>query len=159
MSIYCLIKEFWAVLASKDVLTLLFAALSVLFAILAWRIGRITLTYMRGRDLELDDRNGWIEVHKAMINLRVQREFIVLPAKMAAIGMPSPLQSSDSIKDYTLAAAQLRNQLNRLNDDPLIVELASFLDGNILAVQWQADAFAAKFDAFAREVALKSRPK
>lgn len=159
MSTYCLLKYVWTVLVSKDVLTLLFAALSVLFAVLAWHIARITLTYMRGRDLELDNRNGWIEVHKAMINLRVQREYIVLPMKMAALGIPSPIQSADGVKDYTLAAAQLRSQLDRLNDDPLIVELASFLDSNILSAQWQADAFVAKFDTFVHSVAFKSRPK
>lgn len=156
---YCLIKYVWTVMVSKDVLTLLFAGLSVLFAILAWQISRITLTYMRGRDLELDNRNGWIEVHKAMINLRVQRELIVLPAKMAAFGIPSPFQSEDGIKDYTLARAQLRSQLDRLNDDPLIVELASFLDDNLLTAQWQAEAFVAKFDTFVHKVAFKSRPK
>ena len=159
MGVYCLVKGVWTELISKDVLTLLFAGLSVLFAILAWQISRITLTYMRGRDLELDNRNGWIEIHKAMINLRVQREYIVLPAKMAALGIPSPIQSADGIKDYTMARAQLRSQLDRLNDDPLIVELASFLDDTVLSAEWQAEAFVAKFDTFVHKVAFKSRPK
>ncbi len=155
----CLLKSAWTVLGNKDLLTLLFAALSVLFAILAWHIARITLTYMRGRDLELDNRNGWIEVHKAMINLRVQRELIMLPAKLAARGVLSPIQSADGIKDYTLAAAQLRSQLDRLNDDPLIVELATFLDDNGQTALWQADTFVTKFDSFVHSVAFKSRPK
>lgn len=164
-NIYCFLKWIWAAI-SKDVLTLLFAALSVLFAALsvllgalAWRTSKITLAYMRGRDLELDDRNGWIELHKAMINLRVQREYVLLPMKMAALGMPSPIQAADSIKDYTLAAAQLRSQLDRLNDDSLIVELATFLDDNGMTAQWQAEAYAPKFDEFVHKVAFKSRPK
>ena len=166
MNAYCFLKWVLTALADKDVLTLLFAGLSVLFAALAvlfgylaWRIGKFTLTYMRVCDWELDTRNGWIEIDKAMINLRVQREYIVLPAKMAALGIPSPIQSADGIKDYTLAAAQLRSQLDRLNDDPLIVELTGFLDDNILSAQWQADEFAPKFDTFVHRVALKFSPK
>jgi hypothetical protein len=151
---------------NKDVLTLLFAGLSVLFAALAvlfgylaWRIGKFTLTYMQGRDLELDTRNGWIAIHKAMINLRVQREFIMAPGRWALLGIPAPINSEDGIKDYTLAAAQLRGQLDRLNDDPVIVNLAEFLDANILTAQWQTEKFQQDFDAFVHDVALKSRPK
>jgi hypothetical protein len=143
---------------SKDVLTLLFAGLAVLFGFLAYRIGRITLTYMRGRDFELDTRNGWIEIHKAMVNLRVHRELIMLPGKMAAFGVSAPSQPG-AIADYSLAAAQLRAQLDRLNDDPLIIELANFLDDNKLTAQWQADEYAQKFDKFVYSVAMKSRPK
>jgi hypothetical protein len=151
---------------SKDVLTLLFAGLSVVFAALsvmygiqASRIAKFTLTYMRGRDLELDTRNGWIEIHKAMVNLRVQREFIMLPMRMAALGVPSPIQSADGIKDYTLAAAQLRSQLDRLNDDPLIIEIAAFLDANVATAAWQTDQYQTDFDALVHKVAFKSRPK
>jgi hypothetical protein len=159
VSVYRFLKYGWTALVSKDVLTLLFAALSVLFAVLAWHIAKITLTYMRVRDLELDNRNGWIEVHKSMINLRVQREYVLLPAKMAALGIPPPIQSADGLKDFTLAYAQLRSQLDRLNDDPLIVELMSFLDDNRLTAQWQAEGFPGKFDAFVHQVAFKSRPR
>src|ERR1700690_4193321 len=100
VSTYSLLKYLWTELISKDVLTLLFAGLSVLFAALAvlfgylaWRIGKFTLTYMRGRDLELDTRNGWIEIHKAMLNLRVYREFIMAPGRWAAVGIPSPIKA------------------------------------------------------------------
>ena len=63
------------------------------------------------------------------------------------------------IADYTLAAAQLRAQLDRLNNDPLIVELANFLDENKLTAQWQADDYTLEFDKFVHGVAMKSRPK
>lgn len=145
-------------LVSNDVLTLLFAALSVLFAILAWRISRITLTYMRGRDLELDTRSGWIEIHKAMLNLRVHRDYVMLPSKMAQRGIMLPTQQ-DSLRCYALGVVQLRGQLDRLNDDPLIVKLAEFLDVNQLAAQWQSDDYQRDFDAFVHDVAMKSRPK
>ena len=140
-------------------LSVLFAALAVLFGYLAWRIGKFTLTYMRGRDLELDTRNGWIAIHKAMINLRVQREFIMAPGRWASIGIPAPINPQDSIKDYTLAAVQLRGQLDRLNDDPVIVKLAEFLDANVLTAQWQTAAYQKDFDTFVHDVAMKSRPK
>jgi hypothetical protein len=57
-------------------------------------------------DLELDTRNGWIEIHKAMVNLRVHRELIMLPGKMAALGVSAPTQPG-VIADYTLAAAHM----------------------------------------------------
>jgi hypothetical protein len=142
MNVYCFLKYLWTELISKEILTLLiaglsvlFAALAVLFGYLAWQIGKFTLTYMRVRDLELDTRNGWIEIHKAMLKLRVYREFIVLPGKWALLGVPAPIQSADCIKDYTMATVRLRGQMIRLNDDPLIVELANFLDDNIRAAQ------------------------
>jgi hypothetical protein len=62
------------------------------------------------------------------------------------------------IASYTSAFAQLRAQLDRLNDDPLIIELAAFLDENKLTSQWQGNGFVEPFDAFVHRVALKSRP-
>jgi hypothetical protein len=116
---------------------------------------------MRGRDLELDTRNGWIEIHKAMINLRVQRALVMLQnsALDAYIMTGSPNAAEGPIRDYTLAAAQLRAQLDRLNDDPLIVAIADFLDRNILTAQWQTSEYETRFDAFVHSVAMKSRPK
>lgn len=150
----------WHWVVSKDVLTLLFAGLAVLFGALAYRISRITLTYMRGRDLELDTRSGWIEIHKAMIDLRVQREFVKLArSAMGAYMAGSPNQFEERIRDVTLATAQLRSQLDRLNDEPLIIELAAFLDENKLTAQWQTDEYEKKFDAFVYKVAMRSRPK
>jgi hypothetical protein len=145
---------------SKDFLNLLFAGLAVLFGFLAYQVGKITLTYMRGRDLELDNRNGWIELHKAMVNLRVERTFVL--AQRGARGgysssAPNPFEERK--RDYDLATAQLRGQLDRLNDDPLIVDLAAFLEDNQDMEKWQTDDYEKKFDEFAHSVAMKSRPK
>jgi hypothetical protein len=159
VSVYCLLKYFWRVLVSKDVLTLLFAALAVLFGALAWRIAKITLTYMRGRDLELDTRNGWIEIHKAMVNLRVQRSLVMLQGSaLGAHTSSGPNQAEERIRDYTLATAQLRGQLDRLNDDPLVEALSTFLNENNLTAQWQTQEYETKFDEFSESVAMKSRP-
>jgi hypothetical protein len=135
---------------SNETLTLLLAGLTVLLAIIAIVVARETLSYMRGRDLEVDTRNGWIEIHRAMIRLRVQRAFIMLPNPWG----PDPKDS----RDYTLAAAQLRGQLDRLNDDPLVVEIASFLDDNVLTEKWQQPQYEKAFDTFVHKVAMKSRP-
>jgi len=139
--------------------TLLTAVAAVLTGI-ALKVAIKTLKYMRGRDLEVDTRTGWIEIHKAMVNLRVQRSFVMLAqGAMGAYLAGGPNQAEERIKSYTLAAAQLRAQLDRLNDDPLIVEVAEFLDGNVLTKQWQTVEYEKSFDRFVHKVALKSRPK
>lgn len=146
-------------MVSKDVLTILLTILAVLFGALAYRVSTITLTYMRTRDLELDTRNGWIEIHKAMANLRVQRDLVLMQrGAMGANSSGSPNQFEERERDYILGTAQLRGQLDRLNDDPLIVELAAFLDNNKLMDQWQTEDYEAKFDAFAHSIAMKSPP-
>jgi hypothetical protein len=115
---------------------------------------------MRGRDLELDTRNGWIEIPKAMVNLRVQRSSVMLQSgALGAYTASGPNQAEERIRDYTLATAQLHGQLDRLNDDPLVVDLSTFLNENNLTSQWQTTKYEAKFDEFAHSVALKSRPK
>jgi hypothetical protein len=73
-------------------------------------------------------------------------------------GTASPISATNAVADYTFAAAQLRAQLDRLNDDPLIIKLAGFLDDNRLTAQWQADAFAVSFGGFVHDVAPMSRP-
>jgi hypothetical protein len=145
---------------STENLNLLLATVTVVLAILAVVVAFQTLRYMRGRDSEVDTRTGWIEIHKAMINLRVQRAFVMSQrGAMGAYSSGSPNPFEERHRDYVLATAQLRGQLDRLNDDPLIVELAGFLDENKSMEQWQTDDYENKFDAFAKKVALKSRPK
>lgn len=143
---------------STENLNLLLAALTVLLAVFATAVALQTLTYMRRRDLELDTRNGWIEIHKAMVNLRVRRELVMLPAKMDVLNSSGAWNTGSLVSDYTLASAQLRGQLDRLNDDPLIVELAAFLEANIATAQWQTPQYQTEFDSFAHKVAMKSRP-
>lgn len=143
---------------SNETLTLLLAGLTVLLAIIAIVVARETLSYMRGRDLEVDTRNGWIEIHKAMINLRVERALIILPGQMGAYMPGASIPLEERVKGYTFASAQLRGQLDRLNDEPLVEEISEFLNDNILTEQWQKPEFQTAFDAFAQRVAMKSRP-
>jgi predicted NACHT family NTPase len=141
-------------------LNLWIAGGAVLLTFITMIVAFQTLRYMRGRDADVDIRTGWIEIHKAMINLRVQREFVKLArGAMGAHASGSPNQFEGRIRDVTLATAQLRAQLDRLNDDRLIVDLANFLDENKLTEKWQTDEYERAYDAFAQKVALNSRPK
>jgi hypothetical protein len=142
---------------STENLNLLLATVAVVLTAVAVIVAIKTLGYMRGRDLEMDTRSGWIEIHKAMINLRVQREFVMSELGMVHVSKSGGLDQG--IKDYTLASTQLRSQLDRLNDEPLIVELAGFLDANVLTAKWQTEAFQKAFDGFVHKVAFKARPK
>jgi hypothetical protein len=144
---------------NTESLNILLAALTLLMAWVTFQLGRRTLSYMRDRDFELDTRNGWIEIHKAMVNLRVQRELIMMHIGSLGGYGAGPSEASERIAAYTLAGSQLLGQLDRLNDDPLLKEISAFLEDNILTKDWQRPEYPVKFDAFAKRVAFKSRPK
>jgi hypothetical protein len=139
-------------------MNLLLAGVTVLLAFLATLIAFQTLKYMRGRDAEVDTRNAWTEVHKAMINLRVQRALVMLQlGQMGAYGQGTVNPYDAGVRDYTLARAQLRAQLDRVNEsDPLIISLATFLDENLLTTHWQTKEFETAFDRFVHQAATKS---
>jgi hypothetical protein len=143
---------------SPEQLSLWVAAAAVILTALAVVIGVKTLSYMCDRDLEVDSRSGWIEIHKAMVNVRVYRQLILLQGQLGMVRSNNPISSEQREKEYVLAVAQLRAQLDRLNDDPLIIALAEFLDQNKLTAQWQAESFAVAFDAFVHKVGFKARP-
>ena len=67
-------------------------------------------------------------------------------------------QFEERQRDYILATAQLRGQLDRLNDDPLLAEIGRFLEDNTLMEQWETDEYERTFDGFADKVAMKARP-
>lgn len=129
-------------------------------AVLAFVVATWNFIYVRRRDFEVDTRSGWIEIHKAMVNLQVQRGFVLLlRGQMGAYTQGGSSLLEERMRDYVLATAQLRGQLARLNDDPLIIELSKFLADNKQLEQWQTDAYEMKFVDFALKVAMKSRPK
>lgn len=136
------------------VLAVLLAALTLLLAWVTYKLGQRTLSYMKDRDLELDTRNGWTEIHKAMINLRTQGAFV----RLGGFG-PFGGNADKMIADYTLARSQLLGQLDRLNDDPLLVQISEFMNANLLTRDWQTEQYEKAFDAFVHQVAFKSRPK
>ncbi len=144
---------------SNEERILLLTVATVVLAFVAVLVGICTLKYMRNRDSQVDTRVGWIEIHKAMVNLRVQRTFVLAQrSQMGAYSSLVPNQFEERRRDYVLATAQLRAQLERLSDDPLTVDLVEFLNANQEMEKWQTDEYENKFDSFAHQVALKSRP-
>jgi hypothetical protein len=133
-------------------LAVLLAAVTLLVAWVAYKLSQQTLSYMRDRDLEIDTRNGWIEIHKAMINLRTHRAFIMVPSVMGAYG-PFGGNADEMIVNYTLARSQLLGQLDRLNDDPLLLQISEFMNANLLTKDWQTEQFEKAFDNFTHQVA------
>jgi hypothetical protein len=102
----------------------------------------------------------WAEVHKAMIVVKQQRLAVLAQkGQMGSYTAGSPNLFVERMRDYDLAAAQLRGELERFDDDPLATELLTFLNQNGQFTQWQTQEYEVKFDEFARRVALKSRPK
>lgn len=139
-------------------LNIMLAAVTVWLAWVAYKLGRISLSYMRDRDLELDTRNGWVEIHKAMVALRTHGALAVFPGPTGEYGLPGT-NAADLVANYTLARSQLLGQLDRLNDDPLLVQISGFLNANLLSKDWQTERFENQFDEFVHQVALKARPK
>ena len=138
-------------------LNILLATLTLFMAWVAFKLSQRTLSYTKDRDLEIDTRNGWIEIHKAMVTLRTHAAFIRVGNATGGYG---PLtNAADAITNFTLARSQLIGQLERLNDDPLLVEISEFLLSNLLSKEWQTTTFEERFDAFAKQIALKARPK
>jgi hypothetical protein len=101
-----------------------------------------TVAYMRYRDWQVDTRNRWIEIHRAMINLRAQREFVLKErSQMGAYSTSSPNLFEERQRDYALATEQLRAQLDRLNDDPLLATIDKFLEDHKDMNQWETDDY------------------
>jgi hypothetical protein len=133
----------------KELLTLAFAFVGALGAV----VGGLALV----RDIHVDTRNDWKEIYDAMINVKDQRAFVFEEkSQMGAYGFGVPNQYEERLRDYRSAYGQFRGKLDRLND-PLIIELTSFLDAN--NVQWMTPEYEKQFDEFVRRVEMKSRPK
>ncbi len=127
--------------------------ISVLALLISWR----ALSYARFRDREFDERNGWIQIHKAIINVRVYRNFAIPSVDKDVYDIQAALNDRrNRVRDYALAHAQLRAELERVGDDPLIKRLAAFLDSDN---QWQEPNFETTLDSLGQEVAMKSRSK
>ncbi|MGD0545156.1 MAG: hypothetical protein ABSB65_12165 [Candidatus Acidiferrales bacterium] len=130
---------------------------TVLISVVALMVSWQALEYARFRDRELDKRNEWIEIHKAIINLRVYRSFALSPLDSEVWDIQAAInESRNRVRDYVLAHAHLRAQLERVHHDPLIKKLASFLDCDN---KWREPDFEATLDRFGEEIAKKSRSK
>jgi len=123
--------------------------IAVLGVIIAWR----QLSYAKNRDKALDIRKSWEKIHKAMLEFRFRREMLNNPPPWAnepdAVALAATLAA--------LALNNIRGQLDRTPDSPLVTEITDFLEDNLTAAKWRANDFIGPFDKFAHEAALKAR--
>jgi hypothetical protein len=132
--------------------------LGLMLSLIAVFIALRWYEYTRRRDAETDARRPWIELHKSMVDVRAKRAMVQVsqPGAHAASGPSSFVELQ---KDYALAVAQLQGQLDRLNDNPLQVEISEFLKvSNKPTAYWQTPEYETTFDSLCQKVAMKSRP-
>ena len=113
-------------------------------------IAGLQLRYAKKRDRSLDIRNSWEKIHKAMFEFRLRREVLNNPKLYAKENGLAALETFEALHN-------LKGQLDRTPDSPLVIEITNFLDDNSSVEKWRADDFAARFDVFAHEAALKAR--
>ena len=115
-------------------------------AIIAW----LQLRYAKNRDKTLDIRNSWEKIHHAMLEFRLRREVLNHPDHWAKEPGAAALEAFEALHN-------IKGQLDRTPDSPLVTAIATFLDDNWNADKWRADNFTEPFDKFAHEAALKAR--
>jgi hypothetical protein len=123
---------------------------SIEIAIVGAIIAGLQLRYAKNRDKTLDIRNSWEKVHKAMFEFRFRREMLNNPHPCAKEPGEAAIEAMEALHN-------IRGQLDRAPDSPLVTEIVSFLDDNLTADKWRAADFTATFDKFVREAALKAR--
>lgn len=122
--------------------------ISVEVALVGSFISWLQLRYMKRRDKTLDERSGWAEVHKAMLEFRFRREILNNPKWQD--GGTAVIKASEALH-------KLKGQLDRTPDSPLVIQLAKLLDDNSKAEQWRSVAFEEQFDTYTKQVAIKAR--
>jgi hypothetical protein len=124
-------------------------AVSIEIAIVGAFIAWLQLRYAKKRDQALDLRNNWEKIHKAMMEFRFRRELL---------NNPPPGHVTETFVVGTLEALHnIRGQLDRTPESPLVTEIAKFLSENWRAEQWRSGAFTEKFDKFTKEASFKAR--
>ncbi|MGO8720961.1 MAG: hypothetical protein ACLQMO_17365 [Acidobacteriaceae bacterium] len=145
-TLICLVWKHLRVLSLAPLVTI---EVAVVGLIVSW----LQLRYMKRRDHELDIRNGWVEIHKLMRTFRFKRELLLNKENLK--------QSNRSGFDMDALESlhNLKGQLDRMPDGPLVDQIADLLRKNWQYHQWKAKPFEAAFDQYAREVALLTRPE
>lgn len=106
------------------------------------------LSYAKKRDKAIDIRNSWEKIHKAMLEFRFRRFLLNHP--------PGHKSTMALASEAMESLHNIKGQLDRTPDSPLVTEIATFLNDHESAEQWRSDAFADRFDQLAKEAALKS---
>jgi hypothetical protein len=124
-------------------------------AFLTWQ----AMSYTRRRDSEVDARNSWVELHKAMVDVRAKRAIAMIQVgQQGAHSGSGPSSFVELQKGFALAVAQLRGQLDRLDSEPTRVEISEVLKGdNKPLAYWQSPEYEVVFESLCQKVATKSR--
>lgn len=109
--------------------------------------------YMKKRDRDIDIRDGWTETHKLMMAFRFKRDVwnLNLSAFPNSKYAEAGLIALESLHD-------LKGQLDRMPDCPLVEQIASFLHDNWESEKWMSKEFQDPFDEYAKQVAMLTRP-
>lgn len=125
-------------------------------AVLTLAVAIWTVLYMYSHDAKAD----WVEIHKAMMTVRVARNAgISKRSAMGAYGV-GPNAFDERKNEFETAVVQLRGQLARRDDEPLTANIRTLLDQNMQPSdpnKWLSDEFGKAFDKLAEEVAAKAR--
>jgi hypothetical protein len=84
----------------------------------------------KDRDKALDARNNWEKVHKAMLDFRFLREVLNQPP---VAGMGDFATVAARAVAAMEALHNLKGQLDRVPDEPLVLDIANFLNDNARA--------------------------
>jgi hypothetical protein len=140
----------WEILRSAASTALVIAGVGL---IVSW----LQYLYMKKRDRDVDIRNGWTETHKLMVTFRFKRDVW----KLNLSAFLSDSHASKYAEAGLVAMEALHNlkgQLDRLPDSPLVEQLANFLHDNWESEKWMSDEFQKPFDEYAKRVALLTQP-
>jgi hypothetical protein len=146
---HALICLVWNPLRMLSLAPLVTIEVAVVGLIVSW----LQLRYMKRRDHELDIRNGWVEIHKLMRTFRFKRELL---NNKESLNQPN---SSAFAMEALESLHNLKGQLDRMPDGPLVDQIADLLRKNWQSDQWRAKPFEVVFDNYARQVALLTRPE
>jgi hypothetical protein len=138
----------WEWLRAGSTAALVTVEIAGVGAIIAWR----QLVYAQQRDKDLDIRNGWTETHKLIMTFRFKREILNAP-----FNADYP-RSADAAIAALESLHNLKGQLDRMPDCPLVEQIADFLNSNWQPEEWRSPEFVNKFDEYAKQVALLTRP-
>jgi hypothetical protein len=115
-------------------------------AVIAW----LQLQYAKKRDRALDDRNDWEKIHKLMLEFVIRRE---------VLNNPNPYGKGvgEAVLDAFEALHNLKGQLDRTPDSPLVNEIVDLLQDNWDAEKWRAPGFIEPFSQLAHKAALRAQ--
>jgi hypothetical protein len=109
------------------------------------------LRYAKQRDRDIDIRNSWTELHKLMTAFRFKRELL----NQTELTYP---KHGEAIIMVSESLHNLRGQVDRMPDGPLVEQIAAFLKASLHADRWRSADFQEQFDVYAGQVAYLTRP-